>query len=471
MKAVRRPLPVARTHGSRIVLADGCELIDGIASWWTACHGYNHPHIRQAVERQLALMPHVMFGGLVHEQALTLARRLAAVVPGDLSRVFFSESGSVAVEIAMKMAMQFWVNQGVSKRKKFVTFRGGYHGDTTGAMAVSDPGVGIHAPFRGLLPEHHVVELPQDDETAASFARCLERHADELAGMIVEPLVQGAGGMRFHADFVVQRLREAANRYQLLLIFDEIFTGFGRTGSLFACEAAGVLPDIITLSKAVTGGTLPLAVTIARDKVFDAFWSDEAGDALPHGPTFMANALACAAANASLDLFERESRLRRYRYRARPGAGPCALSRPSRRQGRAGEGSDRRGGARAHRRSRGLARAVRGGGGFRAPVRLHRLSHAGIHNRRGGARKIDGHGRQGAAPTRLAQSKLKPDDSTVQVVLIGAFDPYRRDLAETQRTAAYHVHRAIDLRRVAAGAPLCKHRPAASIRARGVPRR
>ena len=310
MKAVRTPLPVARTHGSRIVLADGCELIDGIASWWTACHGYNHPHIRQAVERQLALMPHVMFGGLVHEQALTLARRLAAVVPGDLSRVFFSESGSVAVEIAMKMAMQFWVNQGVSKRKKFVTFRDGYHGDTTGAMAVSDPGVGIHAPFRGLLPEHHVVELPQDDETAASFARCLERHADELAGMIVEPLVQGAGGMRFHADFVVQRLREAANRYQLLLIFDEIFTGFGRTGSLFACEAAGVLPDIITLSKAVTGGTLPLAVTIARDKVFDAFWSDEAGDALPHGPTFMANALACAAANASLDLFEREPRLR-----------------------------------------------------------------------------------------------------------------------------------------------------------------
>jgi adenosylmethionine---8-amino-7-oxononanoate aminotransferase len=310
MKTVRAPLPVARTHGSRIVLADGRELIDGIASWWTACHGYNHPHIRQAVERQLALMPHVMFGGLVHEQALTLARRLAALVPGDLNRVFFSESGSVAVEIAMKMAMQFWVNQGVPKRKKFVTFRGGYHGDTTGAMAISDPGVGIHAPFRGLLPEHHVVDLPQDEETAAGFARCLERHAGELAGIIVEPLVQGAGGMRFHAQLVLQRLREAANRYQLILIFDEIFTGFGRTGSLFACEAAGVLPDIITLSKALTGGTLPLAVTIARDKVFDAFWSDEPSDALPHGPTFMANALACAAANASLDLFEREPRLR-----------------------------------------------------------------------------------------------------------------------------------------------------------------
>jgi adenosylmethionine-8-amino-7-oxononanoate aminotransferase len=310
MKTARAPLPVARTHGSRIVLADGRELIDGIASWWTACHGYNHPHIRQAVERQLALMPHVMFGGLVHEQALTLARRLVALVPGDLGRVFFSESGSVAVEIAMKMAVQFWVNQGVPKRKKFVTFSGGYHGDTTGAMAISDPGGGMHARFRGLLPEHHVVELPQDDETAASFARCLERHADELAGMIIEPLVQGAGGMRFHAEPVLRRLREAANRYQLILIFDEIFTGFGRTGGLFACEAAGAFPDIITLSKALTGGTLPLAVTIARDKVFDAFWSDEPSDALPHGPTFMANALACAAANASLDLFEREPRLR-----------------------------------------------------------------------------------------------------------------------------------------------------------------
>jgi adenosylmethionine---8-amino-7-oxononanoate aminotransferase len=310
MKTARAPLPVARTHGSRIVLADGRELIDGIASWWTACHGYNHPHIRQAVERQLALMPHVMFGGLVHEQALTLARRLAALLPCDLNRVFFSESGSVAVEIAMKMAVQFWVNQGVPKRKRFVTFRGGYHGDTTGAMAVSDPGVGMHARFRGLLPEHHVVELPQDDATAATFARCLEHHADELAGIIVEPLVQGAGGMRFHSELVLRRLREAADRYQLILVFDEIFTGFGRTGSLFACEAVGASPDIITLSKALTGGTLPLAVTIARDKVFDAFWSDESGDALPHGPTFMANALACAAANASLDLFAREPRLR-----------------------------------------------------------------------------------------------------------------------------------------------------------------
>jgi adenosylmethionine---8-amino-7-oxononanoate aminotransferase len=310
MKTARAPLPVARTDGSRIVLADGRELIDGIASWWTACHGYNHAHIRQAVERQLALMPHVMFGGLAHEQALTLARRLAALMPGDLKRVFFSESGSVAVEIAMKMALQFWLNRGIRRRRKFLAFKGGYHGDTTGAMAVCDPDAGMHARFRGVLPEHCVVELPENEESAASFARCLEGHAEELAGIIVEPLVQGAGGMRFHSPSVVQRLRDAANRYELLLIFDEIFTGFGRTGSLFACEAAGVVPDIITLSKALTAGTLPLAVTIARAKVFDAFWSDEPDDALPHGPTFMANAIACAAANASLDLFEREPRLR-----------------------------------------------------------------------------------------------------------------------------------------------------------------
>src|SRR5262252_5258757 len=309
MKTVRAPLPVARTHGCRIVLCDGRGLIDGIASWWTACHGYNHPHIRKAVERQLALMPHIMFGGLAHEHALTLARRLAARLPADLTRVFFSESGSVAVEIAMKMAVQLWLNQGVGKRKKFLAFRGGYHGDTTGAMAVCDSEDGMHARFRGLLPEHYIVELPQNEDSVAAFARRLERHAEELAGIIVEPLVQGAGGMRFHAPSVLQRLRAAADCYQLLLIFDEIFTGFGRTGSMFACEAAGVVPDVVTLSKALTGGTLPLAATIARRKVFDAFWSDDANHALMHGPTFMGNALACAAANASLDLFEREPRL------------------------------------------------------------------------------------------------------------------------------------------------------------------
>ena len=310
MKTAHLPLAVARTDGCRIVLADGRELIDGIASWWTACHGYNHPHIRQAVERQLAAMPHVMFGGLVHEQALTLARRLAGLLPGDLDRVFFSESGSVAVEIAMKMAKQCWINRGEPKKTKFVAFKGGYHGDTTGAMAVSDPDAGMHDVFRGLLPEHVIVDLPRDAASGDALELVLARHAESIAGLIVEPLVQGAGGMRFHDAATLQRLRAVADRCGALLLFDEIFTGFGRTGTMFACEQAGVIPDIVTLSKALTGGTLPLAATVARKGVFEAFWSDDPRKALMHGPTYMGNALACASANASLDLFEREPRLR-----------------------------------------------------------------------------------------------------------------------------------------------------------------
>ncbi len=310
MKTMTPPLAVTGTAGSRITLGDGRTLIDGIASWWTACHGYNHPHIRQAVTRQLETMPHVMFGGLVHEQPLTLARRLTALLPGDLTRVFFSDSGSVAVEVAMKMAVQYWINRGVRARTHFVAFKGGYHGDTTGAMAVSDPEEGMHALFAGLLPEHPIVDLPVDEAATAALDKLLAEHAEHIAGIIVEPLVQGAGGMVFHAAVVLNRLRSLADKHDVLLIFDEIFTGFGRTGEMFACERAGVTPDIITLSKALTGGTLPLAATIATREVFDAFWSDDPKAALMHGPTFMANALACAAANASLDLFESEPRLK-----------------------------------------------------------------------------------------------------------------------------------------------------------------
>ncbi len=309
MKTVNPPLPVVRTQGSRIVLADGRELIDAIASWWTACHGYNQPHIRHAVAKQLRQMPHVMFGGLAHEGALTLARRLAALLPGDLNRVFFSDSGSVAVEVALKMAMQYWVNRGVKGRAQFVAFKGGYHGDTTGAMAVSDSEDGMHALFAGLLPQHYIVDLPADDAKVAALDKFFGARADTIAGIIVEPLVQGAGGMNFHDAAVLKRLRALADKYGVLLIFDEVFTGFGRTGTIFACEAAGVTPDIIALSKALTGGTLGLAATVATKKVFDAFWSDDPKKALMHGPSYMANALGCAAANASLDLFETEPRL------------------------------------------------------------------------------------------------------------------------------------------------------------------
>ena len=309
MKTAAAPLPVVRTQGSHIVLADGRVLIDGIASWWTACHGYNQPHIRHAVAKQLKQMPHVMFGGLAHEPALTLARRLAALLPGDLSRVFFSDSGSVAVEVALKMAAQYWINRGVKRRSQFVAFKGGYHGDTTGAMAVSDAEGGMHALFAGLLPQHHIVDLPDNDERAAALDKLLAERGDTIAAIIVEPLVQGAGGMKFHDAAVLKRLRVLADKYDTLLIFDEVFTGFGRTGTLFACEAAGVAPDIVALSKALTGGTLPLAATVATQKVFDVFWSDDPKKALMHGPSYMANALGCAAANASLDLFESEPRL------------------------------------------------------------------------------------------------------------------------------------------------------------------
>jgi adenosylmethionine-8-amino-7-oxononanoate aminotransferase len=308
MKTMAPPLAVTATQGSRIVLADGRELIDGVASWWTACHGYNHPVIRAAVERQLAAMPHVMFGGLVHEPALTLARRLTAMLGSGLDRVFFSDSGSVAVEVALKMAVQYWRNKGEIGRTRILAFRNGYHGDTTGAMAVSDPEGSFHAAFRGLLPEQIMADVPVDDASTAALESILRGHAHEVAAIIVEPLVQGAGGMIFHDANVLRTLRSLADRYGVLLILDEIFTGFLRTGSMFAFHEAGIAPDIVTLSKALTGGTLPLAATVARSEVFSAFWSDDPAKALMHGPTFMANALACAAANASLDLFTHEPR-------------------------------------------------------------------------------------------------------------------------------------------------------------------
>ena len=232
------------------------------------------------------------------------------MLPGDLARVFFSYSGSVAVEVALKMATQYWINSGVRGKSRFVAFKGGYHGDTTGAMAVSDPEASMHALFAGLLPKQYVVDLPEDDEKAAALEKLLVEHSDAIAAIIIEPLVQGAGGMIFHDAAVLKRLRALADKYNLLLIYDEVFTGFGRIGTMFACEAAGIAPDIITLSKAITGGTLPLAATVATKKVFDAFWSDDPKKALMHGPTYMANALACAAANASLDLFESEPRMR-----------------------------------------------------------------------------------------------------------------------------------------------------------------
>ena len=299
MQTAPPPLPVVAADGVRLTLADGRALIDGVASWWTAAHGYRHPYIEAAIRDQLARLPHVMLGGLAHEPSYRLAARLAALLPGALNRVFFSDSGSVAVEIAMKMAVQYWIDRG-ERRVSFASFLGGYHGDTFAAMSVCDPEEGMHRLFAGVMPAQHVVPLPADDTFALP---------GDVAAVLVEPLVQGAGGMRFHDAATLQRIRAACDRTGALLIFDEIFTGFGRTGALFACAAADVTPDIITLGKALSGGALPLAATVAADRVFEAFLADDAGRALMHGPTFMGNPLACAAANASLDLFEREPRI------------------------------------------------------------------------------------------------------------------------------------------------------------------
>ncbi len=309
MRTAPLPQAVTATRGTRIQLADGRELIDGIASWWSACHGYNHPHIQDAVVRQLEAMPHVMLAGLSNEPAFRLARRLAEMAPGDLNRVFFSESGSVSVELALKMAVQYWINSGRTGRNRFIAFKDGYHGDTIGTMGIGDPDNVMHGPFHGLMAPQLVVELPRTAEQMQAFEAFVAAHADETAAIVLEPLVQGAGGMIFHDAAVVRFMREVADRHDLLLILDEIMVGLGRLGTHFACEQAAIQPDIMTLSKSLTGGTMALAATLASDRIFEAFLDDALEKCLMHGPTYTGNALACAAANASLDLFEREPRL------------------------------------------------------------------------------------------------------------------------------------------------------------------
>ena len=309
MQDAPEPLRAARTAGSRIILEDRRELIDAVASWWTACHGYNHPHIVMAMEKQLHTMPHVMFGGLVHEPAEKLAARLAVMLPGPLNRVFFADSGSVAVEVAMKMSVQFWLNQGDTGRTRLLSFRDGYHGDTLAAMSVTDPDEGMHALFKGYLPEQVIAPIPRDEASADTFRQLLHDHRGEIAAVIVEPLVQCAGGMKMHDAATLKGIADAAKDAGVLLICDEIAVNFGRTGTLFAHTQANIAPDIICLGKALTGGVINLAATVATSDLFDAFLSDRAEAALMHGPTYMASPLACAAANASLDLFDSEPRL------------------------------------------------------------------------------------------------------------------------------------------------------------------
>lgn len=308
MKTASRPLAVVGTQDTDIILADGRTLIDGVSSWWTAAHGYNHPVLLKAAAEQLEQMPHVMLAGLAHEQPYRLATRLAALAPGDLTHVFYSESGSVAVEVAMKMAVQYWRNVSGEQRTKFLSFTGDYHGDTFATMSVCDPDGGMHRAFAGALPEQYFVDLPTDDSGSAALDAMLSAH-DDIAAVIVEPLIQGAGGLRMHDRAVLRRIKDACEAHDMLLIFDEIFTGFGRTGAMFAADKAEVEPDIMTLGKALTGGVAPLAATIANSRIFEAFYDDDPDKALIHGPTYTGHALGCAVANASLDLFEQEPRL------------------------------------------------------------------------------------------------------------------------------------------------------------------
>jgi adenosylmethionine---8-amino-7-oxononanoate aminotransferase len=305
------PLPVVSCEGSRLLLADGRELVDGLASWWTAAHGYRHPHIVARVDAQLRRLPHVAFGGLAHEAAYALATRIARLLPPTLTRVFFVESGSVAVEVGVKMAVQSFHNRGEHGRRKVVCFERAYHGDTFATMALCDPLTGMHRAFAGFGLD--AVHLPLPVEGDAGFETAFARIVEQVACVLVEPLVQCAGGLRFHAPSVLQRVRRACDAHGVLLVFDEIATGFYRTGQCFALLEAKVLPDIVVLGKALTGGTIPLAATVATDAVFSPFLGDDSDKALQHGPTYMGNALACAAAHASLDVFEQEDMVARVR--------------------------------------------------------------------------------------------------------------------------------------------------------------
>ena len=302
------PLLVDGAEGVRIVLHDGRELIDGMASWWCAIHGYRHPALDAALEEQLARAPHVMFGGLTHEPAVRLAERLLELVPAPLDCVFFADSGSVSVEVAIKMCIQYQRARGYAGRTRLLTVRGGYHGDTLGAMAVCDPVGGMHSAFSGVLAEHLFAERPPDgfdapldERWAADVGALFARNAGEVAAAIIEPIVQGAGGMRFHSPACVALMRDLCDEHGALLVLDEVATGFGRTGAMFACEHAGIAPDIMCVGKALTGGYMTLAATLCTRAVADAISAGEPG-ALMHGPTFMANPLACSVALASLEL-------------------------------------------------------------------------------------------------------------------------------------------------------------------------